>query len=69
MESILSEWEEIGGYDQHIIVENGVIQEITCSCMWGTMEISRHPRDYKARKPYKHIRVAEEIWTKKKNLI
>jgi len=41
---------EIDGYNQ-IIYENG---EITCDCMWSTMELSR--KEYKDRIPCKHIK-------------
>lgn len=54
-------WYEIGGYLQKVW-ESG---EITCTCMWATMEISRFPKDFKKRRDCKHIK---EVRKKLKNL-
>jgi len=51
----MKEFKEVGGYEQMIISEGKTIKEITCTCMWTTMEISRH-KEYKDRKPCKHIK-------------
>jgi hypothetical protein len=51
-----AEYNEIGGYDQRITRNKEKIIEITCTCMWSTMEMSRHPNDYKTRRPCKHIK-------------
>ena len=48
-------WEEVGGYDQRIIEVDGIIIDVTCTCMWTTMEMSRH-QDFKDRRLCKHIK-------------
>lgn len=50
-----NEWNEIGGYDQKVTIIDGEIKEITCTCMWTTMEMSRF-KEYKHRRPCKHIK-------------
>lgn len=53
-----------GGYTQRIVTVNGKIKDITCTCMWTTMEMSR--KEYKDRKPCRHIReILYEINKKK----
>jgi hypothetical protein len=52
----MSKWFEEMGYDQQV-KDSG---EITCTCRWTTMEISRFPKDFKKRKDCKHIKSVRE---------
>lgn len=51
----MSEWFEEGGYDQQV-KDSG---EITCTCMWTTMEMGRYPKDWKSRRLCKHIKAVK----------
>lgn len=46
---------EEGGYDQKVSQF-----EITCTCMWTTMEMSRFKENPKERKDCKHIKALRE---------
>ena len=63
----MKEFKEVGGYGQTIVREENIIKEITCTCMHTTMEISRHPKDYKLRKSCRHIKEILNEETNKKN--
>ena len=44
-------WTRIGGYEQRIGQE-----EITCTCMWETLQIEKYPDEPGMRKDCKHIK-------------
>lgn len=45
---------------------NTETKEATCTCLWGTMEISRYPKDASKRRPCKHIKEILKIESLKK---
>ena len=53
---------EVAGYIQRV-TEKG---EITCTCMWSTLELSRHPKNPEKRKDCKHIKMIKS-WDTYKN--
>jgi len=51
-----SKWFSVGGYTQRVTQK-----EITCTCKWTTLEISRFPKHPGFRKDCKHIKQIREI--------
>lgn len=57
-------YHKINGYEQSVS-DN----EITCTCMWTTMEMSRYPKNPEKRKDCKHIKQIREMEGKWRNEI
>ena len=59
----MSKFFNIGGYIQKVW-DSG---EITCTCMWGTIQLSKYPDNPELRKDCKHIKKVREILKKKED--